>query len=125
MTNDHVKIIDDRELVIELLSGESYAGEANVRCPHCHGDYTHVRSVGTLMGSDPYEATPAYHGTVTSGQTASRRSAVEIVFECEMCPQPFSLVIQQHKGVNELQFMTASPWWRRLPELPTTGLQEE
>lgn len=95
--------IHEGDAAIALLSGGGYAGEANVVCPKCRSDYTHIVRVGTLKGSDKNEAVEAYEGTEQSGFTASRRSAVEIVFECERCPDPFSLVIQQHKGVNIVQ----------------------
>jgi hypothetical protein len=85
---------------VALLSGEIYGGEANVVCPSCQSDYTHVRHVGTLVGSDHREAVVSYDGTDPSGSTPSRRSAVEIVFSCENCEEHFALVIQQHKGIS-------------------------
>jgi len=85
---------------LQFLSGHICGGETNIVCPSCSSDYTHVHHVGTLVGSDQFEAATAYEGTATSGSTPERRSAVEIVFECEGCPQRFSLVIQQHKGNN-------------------------
>ena len=85
---------------ISFLAGNSSADEANVICPHCGSEYTHVRHVGTLFGSDHAEAELAHDGTATSGVTSQRRSAVEIVFSCENCPDLFALVIQQHKGNN-------------------------
>ena len=88
---------------VSLLSGESYEGDANVVCPNCRSDCTHIQRVGTLVGSDPSEAIAAYEGTAPTGATPSRRSAVEIVFSCEQCPESFALVIQQHKGVNMIQ----------------------
>lgn len=96
-------LIDERGRVIELLSGEGYGCETNVVCPNCRSDYTHIKSVGTLVGTDEHEAS-IYEGTGQTGTTGSRRSAVEIVFECEQCPKLFALVIQQHKGINLLQF---------------------
>jgi hypothetical protein len=85
---------------LAYLSGRFISGEANVVCPSCGFDYTHIHHVGTLVGSDQFEAVPAYEGTAPSGATPQRRSAVEIVFSCENCPKLFALVIQQHKGNN-------------------------
>lgn len=85
---------------LALLTGQAYSGEANVVCPNCRSEYTHVHHVGTLVGSDQDEAVDAYDGTATSGATPRRRSAVEIVFSCEGCNENFALVVQQHKGVN-------------------------
>jgi hypothetical protein len=96
---------------IAFLSGQSLAGEANIVCPSCGFDFTHVHHVGTLVGSDHSEAVPAYEGTVPSGATPQRRSAVEIVFSCENCPEFFALVIQQSKGNNlvEIHQNVANP----------------
>ncbi len=88
---------------VTLLSGEIYGGETNVICPNCRSDYTHVHHVGTLVGSDQHEAVVAYDGTDPSGATPSRRSAVEIVFSCEKCPEYFAIVVQQHKGNNLIE----------------------
>jgi len=85
---------------VSLLSGHILVGEANVICPNCRSDYTHVHHVGTLVGTDQREAVAAYEGTDPSGATPQRRSAVEIVFSCENCPEYFALVIQQSKGNN-------------------------
>jgi len=85
---------------VALLSGQILMGEANVVCPNCRSDYTHVHHVGTLVDSDEHEAVTAYDGTTPSGATPQRRSAVEIVFSCENCPEYFALVIQQSKGNN-------------------------
>ncbi len=84
---------------IQLLSGDTCSGEANIVCPYCRCDYSHVSHGGTLLGADSHEAV-IYEGTDISGATPSRRSAFEIVFECEACEQRFALVIQQHKGMN-------------------------
>jgi hypothetical protein len=92
-----MKVHSGRDAVA-FLSGEIWGGEANVVCPNCNSDYTHVHHVGTLFGTDQHEAVPAYEGTTPSGARPSRRSAVEIVFNCENCPQYFALVIQQHKA---------------------------
>lgn len=97
------------ESALAFLSGSIYGGEINVKCPSCNEDYTHVRRVGTLVGSDEHEATPAYDGTFPTGATPSRRSAVEIVFECESCPDLFALVIQQHKGNNLIEVHAGIP----------------
>jgi hypothetical protein len=97
-----MKIHQGRDAVT-LLAGEIYHGEANIMCPNCQSDYTHVEHVGTLVGSDQHEAAVAYEGTAPTGATPSRRSAVEIVFSCENCPEYFALVIQQHKGNNLVQ----------------------
>lgn len=91
--------------VLRFLAGKAYGdGNVNIVCPHCGSDYTHVSHVGTLLGSDEHEA-GIYEGTVQIGATAIdyRRSAVAIVFDCENCPTQFSLVVQQHKGVNLVQ----------------------
>ena len=94
---------------LRCLSGDICGGEINVRCPYCGGDFTHIRHVGTLVGSDKLEATAAYEGTVPAGATGARRSALEVVFDCETCPKPFALVIQQHKGNNMLEIHTDLP----------------
>ena len=75
---------------VALLSGQALMGEANVVCPKCRTDSTHVHHVGTLMGSDQHEAVAAYEGTDPTGATPQRRSAVEIVFSCENCPEYFA-----------------------------------
>lgn len=85
---------------VALLSGQSLVGEATVVCPSCRHDNTHVHHVGTLIGSDQHEAVAAHEGTDPTGATPQRRSAVEIVFSCEHCPEQFALVIQQCKGNN-------------------------
>jgi hypothetical protein len=85
---------------VALLSGQGLLGEANVVCPNCRSDYTHVHHVGTLVGSDQHEAVASYEGTTPTGATPQRRSAVEIVFSCENCSEYFALVIQQSKGNN-------------------------
>ena len=85
---------------IALLSGELSEDVSTVVCPSCGSHYTHIHSVGTLVGSDQFEAVVAYKGTASSGTTPARRSAVEIVFDCEGCPHLFALVIQQQKGNN-------------------------
>lgn len=103
-----MKIISGKP-ALAFLSGEYYGDEINVVCPNCGSHYTHVRSAGTLVGSDEHEATVAYEGTAPSGTTPSRRSAVEIVFDCEECPQLFRLVIQQHKGINNLEIHAGLP----------------
>jgi hypothetical protein len=86
--------------VVPSLTGTFLADQVNIRCPNCGSDYTHIRHAGTLVGSDEGEATVAYSGTGPSGTTAARRSALEVVFECEGCTKLFALVIQQVKGVN-------------------------
>lgn len=86
-----------------VLAGRLRPREVNVRCPHCRSHYTHIRRVGTLVGTDVSEATPAYPGTEATGTTPDRRSALEVVFECECCPDRFALVIQQYKGVNRIE----------------------
>jgi hypothetical protein len=101
--------IIDRHEVLSLLAGDHCDPDANIVCPHCGGHYTHIRRVGTLKGSDPYEARTAYAGTRQTGTTPERRSALEIVFACEQCPELFALVIQQHKGINLLQIHTSVP----------------
>ncbi len=85
---------------VALLSGRMLSGEANVVCPNCRSDYTHVHHVGTLVGRDRHEAVASYEGTDPTGTTPQRRSAVEIVFRCENCPEHFALVVQESKGNN-------------------------
>lgn len=87
------------EAVLHLL-GHLSQDEINFRCPSCHSEYTHVIRAGTLTGIDKHEAVEVYEGTEQSGVTSARRSAVEIVFECEQCPVKSALAIQQHKGLN-------------------------
>lgn len=85
--------------VYRCLTGDSGGPDRiNLQCP-CGSNYTHVVSVGTRLGSDEHEAV-IYPGTVKTGESGHRRSAVEIVFACEGCPERFALVIQQHKGRN-------------------------
>jgi hypothetical protein len=93
-------IVHHGKEAVALLSGQILMSEANLVCPNCRSDYTHVHHVGTLVGSDEHEAVMAYDGTTLSGATPQRRSAVEIVFSCENCPEYFALVIQQSKGNN-------------------------
>lgn len=89
-----------------LLSGEASWPELNVVCPYCRGDYTHIVGAGTRVGTDEHEAVEAYFGAPPTGTTAERRSAIEIVMTCEACgDRTFSLVIQQHKGINYLRFL--------------------
>lgn len=103
-----MKVITGKS-ALELLAGESYGGEINVVCPNCGSHYTQVENAGTLIGSDPHEATVAYEGTAPTGTTPERRSAVEVVFNCEGCPQLFRLVIQQHKGINNIEIHADLP----------------
>ena len=44
------------------LTGEAWKGIANIRCPFCGGDYSHVREVFTRFGTD--EGGHAYPGTI-------------------------------------------------------------
>jgi len=88
--------------VLKFLSGNISAGDINMRCPSCGFDFTHIREVGTLMGQDEHEAV-VYKGTGIIGKTKSRRSAIQIIFDCEGCTDTFALVIQQHKGNDFLQ----------------------
>jgi hypothetical protein len=94
--------VEDRERVLKMLSGDGYGGEANVRCPECGFDYSHVREVFTRFGTDPYGGGHPYPGTVAKGTSRYRRDALVIVFEGE-CGHLWELVIQQHKGINLLQ----------------------
>lgn len=88
-----------------LVGGNGYAGDVCIACPYCRGDYTHICSVGTLLGTDACEAS-VYSGTSVIGRTTSRRSALQITLTCELCPKPFDIVIQQHKGVNSIEVRT-------------------
>lgn len=90
------------DAALGFLSETDCVGGAHVSCPNCASDFTHVVGVGTLLGSDEWEAS-VYRGTAVTGATAERRSAVEIVFDCEQCDQLFGLVIQQSKGVNYVE----------------------
>ncbi|MCI0682447.1 MAG: hypothetical protein L0Y71_10100 [Gemmataceae bacterium] len=93
--------IHSGKAAIAFLSGESSSDDANVVCPSCGSDYTHVRHVGTLVGSDQFEAVVAYDGASPSGATPQRRSAVEIVFSCENCPKLFSSsTVESRKSSN-------------------------
>lgn len=88
---------------LRFLSGNACVGEINVRCPNCGSDYTHVRHVGTLVGTDSHEATTAYEGTVPTGTTSTAERRLGVVFDCENGPQVFALVIQQHKGNDVIE----------------------
>lgn len=96
------ELLTHRGDVLPLLSGQLCGDESNIKCPHCGSDYTHIERAGTVMGSDPHEA-KVYPGTVPTSTTGFRRSGVEIVMSCEMCPFQFALVVQQHKGNNFVQ----------------------
>jgi hypothetical protein len=54
---------------LAFLSGEMCAGEIIIQCPNCGCDYTHVRHVGTLVGTDQHEPMMAYDGTFPTGTT--------------------------------------------------------
>jgi hypothetical protein len=102
-----MKVIEGQGVLAYLREG-CCRGETTVHCPNSNGDYTHVCHVGTLLGTDPHEA-GIYSGTAPTGSTPFRRSAVEIVFMCETCPERFALVIQQHKGNNFVQLHAHLP----------------
>ena len=72
---------------LKFLHDKRYEG---IVCPKCGCGYTHVHHVGTLVGSDPDEAVTAYEGTQTTGTTAHRRSAIEVVLWCEGCHELFN-----------------------------------
>ena len=77
----------------DVLSPESFVGdEHQLLCPHCGNGWTHLKKV------KPY--------TTREGED---RPCVELVFTCEMCGnnKPFSLFIQQHKGMT---YFTDKPW---------------
>lgn len=101
-----MKKLEGFEIVNSVLGGPSvYWHGPCITCPKCRSEYTHIVRAGTLVGVCDGEAT-VIPGTEPVGQTDVRRSAVEIVFECEMCRKVFSVVIQQHKGVNYLHVRT-------------------
>ena len=102
---DDVMIGDE---ATRVLSGHLYGDEINVRCPYCEGDYTHIDSCGTLFGTDKYEA-GIYVGTSVVGKTMARRSALEIVMRCEVCPDKFAIILQQHKGVTLIEIRKDTP----------------
>ena len=81
--------------------GDFYRGELNIRCPACGSDYSHIREVYTACGSGSGVDTGPYTGTVEKGHTPADRSALVIEFDGE-CGHRFVLVIQQHKGINQL-----------------------
>ena len=83
---------------VAFLSGQACVGEANVVCPTCRSDHTHVFHVGTLVGANRDEPSAPPGGAAPTSATPPRRSVVEVVFSCEHCPHHFALVIQQHKG---------------------------
>lgn len=98
-----MKILEGKDVLRSIREGDC-GSVVNIKCPYCDGNYTHIRHVGTLVGHDKLEAVSSYDGTFTTGATPSRRSALEVVFDCEECPgRPFSIVIQQHKGINYVQ----------------------
>jgi len=76
-----------------------YANDFELACPVCQAVWTHSIGACTRIGDDPYEAGNAYIGTEAVGVTASRRSALVVMFYCESGHR-FALVIQQQKGVN-------------------------
>ena len=106
--------VEDREAVISALSGGGYGGEANIRCPRCGSNYSHVREVFTRFGTDPNEGGHPYPGTVAKGTSNYRRDAVVVAFDGE-CGHQWELIIQQHKGINLLQL-------RRLAGAPSAEL---
>jgi hypothetical protein len=76
-------------------------------CPECGDTYSHVRRVGTLLGSDAVEAR-VYPGSATIGTTALRRSALAIELDGE-CGHSWRLLVQQHKGENFLGAQALEP----------------
>jgi hypothetical protein len=60
------ELIDDRRSVLRVLTGGFFEEEANVACPVCGFDYSHVQEVYTALGSDEHEA------RVYPGSTRSR-----------------------------------------------------
>ena len=60
-------------------------------------------SAGLPPGAIRAENAKGAESTAPTGTTPNRRSAVEVVFDCENCPQLFALVIQQHKGNNMIE----------------------
>jgi hypothetical protein len=75
--------------------------DAVMRCPVCDNTYTHPLGAYTRIGSNPIEADGPYLGTEAVGVTTTReeRSALVVMFYCESGHR-FSLVIQQHEGIN-------------------------
>lgn len=100
--NPNARTLGDGEAAACLFNSEYDPARANLRCPGCGSDYTHVRQAGTLLGSDEYEAV-VYPGTEKVGATGDRRSSVAVTFDCEMCPCLFSLVVTQHKGWSRVE----------------------
>jgi hypothetical protein len=96
------ELVDDRQSVLRSLTGSYFKDEANVACPVCGFDYSHVQEVYTALGSDEHEAR-VYPGTRYKGdRTGGRRSALCIRFAGE-CRHNWELIVQQNKGVNMLQ----------------------
>lgn len=83
---------------IALLSGQACEGEANVVCPACQSNHTHVFRLATQVGIYGDEANAAREGSTLNDVASERRSVVEIVFSCEHCPHHFALVLEQHQG---------------------------
>jgi hypothetical protein len=94
----------DAAVIARMLSGAHYLDEANIRCPACDFDYSHIREVFTRCGNDPHEGGGAYPGTVARGDVDlhERRDALVVVFDGE-CGHQWEFIIQQHKGVNMLR----------------------
>jgi len=95
------EVIEDYDKVKAALSGQFYDGEANLSCPSCGSDFSHVRTVFCRHGSDTHEG-GGYHGLQRGSDTPYRRAAVVVALDCEGSCR-WNLIIQQHKGVNLLQ----------------------
>jgi hypothetical protein len=97
-----------------VVDTEDFNGEAPtfkigqfpvLRCPVCGYEYTHLREVYTVLGSDQHEAA-VYPGTSIKGVSkAWRRDCLVLVFWCEG-EHLFELRIQQNKGNT---FVVARP----------------
>ena len=94
-----------------IALGELYGGCSNLMCPRCGGDYTHQGRVSVFDRREDAElvsVTVVEDGLSAthlrpsngSGNPSARRHAVTIKFYCELCDDPFELVIAQHKGVS-------------------------
>ncbi|MBO0983547.1 hypothetical protein [Rathayibacter sp. SD072] len=102
-----------------LLTGDVYADEASLNCPHCtqntglHVDTIEMHSAGgqTLIaqahGEDDHaniaiELTPRQ-----PEEYKGRRHTVVLVAWCELCGMSSRISFMQHKGVTEFEIDTA------------------
>lgn len=98
--------LSDLENIISITVGMNHSWDehAVIHCPKCQDEYSYIREVFTVTGSDDYKAgyeNVGFTGTEAKAgrQSGIRSSALIIVLDGE-CGHSWELVIQYAKGIN-------------------------